>query len=272
MSEQSSTGKLKTFKKSSKKKTNKLSSDHGKTESIKKSSPDSASVSDSVSSTATCKSPKSLIKKLNISKVYKSSKKKSEEKEEKVNIDLTESQETLCSMDEENITTTSMEKQEQNVQQQDNIDDGKQQEDTVTLKAESITQSDETTSSSSPTITNDDIENNKLKEENITTTAKDDDGNKKKIIANDDFIKNEQNDDIEATGALKKECLYKILVIGELGTGKTSIIKRYVHQFFSQHYRATIGVDFALKVINWDPNTIIRLQLWDIAGKFFFIF
>ncbi|XP_031629764.1 ras-related protein Rab-32 isoform X2 [Contarinia nasturtii] len=65
----------------------------------------------------------------------------------------------------------------------------------------------------------------------------------------------------------KREHLYKILVIGELGTGKTSFIKRYVHQFFSQNYRATIGVDFALKVLNWDQNTIIRLQLWDIAGQ-----
>ncbi|XP_074656198.1 ras-related protein Rab-32-like isoform X2 [Tubulanus polymorphus] len=65
----------------------------------------------------------------------------------------------------------------------------------------------------------------------------------------------------------KREHLYKILVIGELGTGKTSIIKRYVHQFFSQHYRATIGVDFALKVINWDADTVVRLQLWDIAGQ-----
>lgn len=64
-----------------------------------------------------------------------------------------------------------------------------------------------------------------------------------------------------------RDHLYKVLVIGDLGTGKTSIIKRYVHQFFSQHYRATIGVDFALKVINWDDNTIIRLQLWDIAGQ-----
>lgn len=64
-----------------------------------------------------------------------------------------------------------------------------------------------------------------------------------------------------------KDHLYKILVIGDLGSGKTSIIRRYVHHFFSQHYRATIGVDFALKVINWDPVTTVRLQLWDIAGQ-----
>ena len=72
---------------------------------------------------------------------------------------------------------------------------------------------------------------------------------------------------LQAGGGEKKEHLYKILVIGELGTGKTSIIKRYVHQLFSQVYRATIGIDFALKVLNWDAETIVRLQLWDIAGK-----
>ncbi|XP_058830156.1 ras-related protein Rab-32 isoform X3 [Topomyia yanbarensis] len=72
---------------------------------------------------------------------------------------------------------------------------------------------------------------------------------------------------MSTTPSEKREHLYKILVIGELGTGKTSFIKRYVHQFFSQNYRATIGVDFALKVLNWDQNTIIRLQLWDIAGQ-----
>lgn len=64
----------------------------------------------------------------------------------------------------------------------------------------------------------------------------------------------------------RKEHLYKVLVIGDLGVGKTSIIKRYVQQSFSPNYRATIGVDFALKVLNWDTETV-RLQLWDIAGR-----
>ena len=41
----------------------------------------------------------------------------------------------------------------------------------------------------------------------------------------------------------KTEFLFKVLVIGDLGTGKTSIIKRYVHQFFSIHYRATVSFD-----------------------------
>ncbi|KAG2463454.1 ras-related protein Rab-38 [Polypterus senegalus] len=65
----------------------------------------------------------------------------------------------------------------------------------------------------------------------------------------------------------QREYLFKVLVIGDLGVGKTSFIKRYVHKIFSQHYRATIGVDFALQVLSWDENTVIRLQLWDIAGQ-----
>ena len=63
-----------------------------------------------------------------------------------------------------------------------------------------------------------------------------------------------------------EEFVYKILVVGDLGCGKTSFIHQYVSQTFNGAYRATIGVDFALKTLKVD-KTNVRLQLWDIAGQ-----
>eukprot|EP00758_Cryptobia_borreli_P001874 Tbor_TRINITY_DN2603_c12_g1::TRINITY_DN2603_c12_g1_i3::g.17913::m.17913/K07918/RAB32; Ras-related protein Rab-32 len=62
------------------------------------------------------------------------------------------------------------------------------------------------------------------------------------------------------------ELLHKILVIGEGNTGKTCLIRRYVHNIFQHTNKATIGVDFALKVLNQN-NRSITLQIWDIAGQ-----
>ena len=65
----------------------------------------------------------------------------------------------------------------------------------------------------------------------------------------------------------QEEYLFKLLILGDVGTGKTAIIKRYVHGTFNANYKSTIGVDFALKVIQRDEHTSIRIQLWDIAGQ-----
>ncbi|XP_071441096.1 ras-related protein Rab-32-like [Hetaerina americana] len=66
--------------------------------------------------------------------------------------------------------------------------------------------------------------------------------------------------------ALNKELLFKFLVIGDYGVGKTAIVRRYTEGKFSSNYKITIGADFSIKQLQWDSYTKINLQLWDIAG------
>uniref|UniRef100_A0A3Q3R7H1 Ras-related protein Rab n=1 Tax=Monopterus albus TaxID=43700 RepID=A0A3Q3R7H1_MONAL len=67
--------------------------------------------------------------------------------------------------------------------------------------------------------------------------------------------------------AICTEKLYKVIVIGDVGVGKSSIISHYINKLFSEEYKTTIGLDFALKKNEWDARTVVRLQLWDIAGQ-----
>jgi small GTP-binding protein len=64
--------------------------------------------------------------------------------------------------------------------------------------------------------------------------------------------------------ATQREQLLKVLIVGDCGTGKTCLIRQYMHHNFQSTNKATIGVDFALKVI---PETSTTLQIWDIAGQ-----
>jgi len=63
------------------------------------------------------------------------------------------------------------------------------------------------------------------------------------------------------------EYVCKVIVVGDIGTGKTSLIQRYTKGAFDKGYKATIGVDFCLKEIKWNRDTTVNVQLWDIAGQ-----
>ncbi|KAF7632573.1 hypothetical protein Mgra_00008019 [Meloidogyne graminicola] len=63
----------------------------------------------------------------------------------------------------------------------------------------------------------------------------------------------------------KKKLTLKIILLGESGVGKTSIVNRFVNKKFLNYYKATIGVDFMQKQLNVDGVDVI-LHIWDTAG------
>jgi len=58
----------------------------------------------------------------------------------------------------------------------------------------------------------------------------------------------------------------KILIIGESGVGKSSLLLRFTDDAFDPEISATIGVDFKVKVITIDGNKV-KLAIWDTAGQ-----
>eukprot|EP00918_Siedleckia_nematoides_P063740 GHVU01138688.1.p1 GENE.GHVU01138688.1~~GHVU01138688.1.p1 ORF type:complete len:212 (-),score=36.97 GHVU01138688.1:255-890(-) len=64
----------------------------------------------------------------------------------------------------------------------------------------------------------------------------------------------------------KQRVLTKIIILGDSGVGKTSLMNQYVNKKFSNQYRATIGADFMSKELNVD-DTHVTLQIWDTAGQ-----
>ena len=63
----------------------------------------------------------------------------------------------------------------------------------------------------------------------------------------------------------KYDYIFKLILIGSSGVGKSSILKRYIQKIFEEEYTCTIGVDFFMKSLNIS-NKSIKLQLWDTAG------
>jgi Ras-related protein Rab-7A len=63
----------------------------------------------------------------------------------------------------------------------------------------------------------------------------------------------------------------KIVILGDSGVGKTSLMNRYAHGKFTGQYKATIGADFLSKddvvVETYAGRSLCTLQIWDTAGQ-----
>ena len=64
----------------------------------------------------------------------------------------------------------------------------------------------------------------------------------------------------------KPNYMLKVLLLGESGSGKTSLLLQYCNKSFSPTYITTIGIDFKIKTIRYKEDNV-KLQIWDTAGQ-----
>ena len=60
--------------------------------------------------------------------------------------------------------------------------------------------------------------------------------------------------------------LFKLVLIGDSGVGKSCLLLRFADDSFTDSYISTIGVDFRFRTVNIDMKTV-KLQIWDTAGQ-----
>ncbi|XP_057968991.1 ras-related protein RIC1 isoform X1 [Malania oleifera] len=60
--------------------------------------------------------------------------------------------------------------------------------------------------------------------------------------------------------------LFKLLLIGDSGVGKSCLLLRFADDSYVESYISTIGVDFKIRTVEQDGKTI-KLQIWDTAGQ-----
>ncbi|KAF9972469.1 hypothetical protein BGZ73_004414 [Actinomortierella ambigua] len=61
--------------------------------------------------------------------------------------------------------------------------------------------------------------------------------------------------------------LFKIVLIGDSGVGKSNILSRFTRGDFNLESKSTIGVDFGARTVQVEDGKMIKAQIWDTAGQ-----
>ncbi|NVM52061.1 MAG: GTP-binding protein [Candidatus Helarchaeota archaeon] len=65
----------------------------------------------------------------------------------------------------------------------------------------------------------------------------------------------------------KHKYSFKVVVIGDPRVGKTTLLLRFVDKAFRELYIPTLGVQVSLKNMDYKDTTLVKYNLWDIAGQ-----
>jgi len=71
---------------------------------------------------------------------------------------------------------------------------------------------------------------------------------------------------MESNHQVEYDYLYKVVLIGDSGVGKSNLLSRFTRNEFNLETKSTIGVEFATRSIQLDGKTI-KAQIWDTAGQ-----
>ena len=117
----------------------------------------------------------------------------------------------------------------------------------------------------------------KVIEDNNNTNDKNNNNNEKHIINNGieiplnplsnsiKILKKDKHGEVLSN--ISYSYIFKVSLIGDSSTGKTSILLRFIDDYFTEDTKSTIGVDFKLVSFELEPKIYAKMQIWDTCGS-----